>query len=587
MKRKALLSILLTLAVLLSLSAFSASAETTDEDAQLSLIFSKLSEFRQDESSNKWYYCVTDLDRNGRMELIAASQHPADRSTNLKVWEVSEGRDKLEECKLRLEEDESFPDILSDNADTYFMKDKGVWSYMFYDNIVLSDKEVYTLKCSVSLVNGEVGYESYAVEHTEITGGYTTVSHTDSMGFAISPEQYNASGVNAFAGAERSNTNFDWFLFTDASMSRLADSYAVFAGLREPTEILPIPKPAALQQPTASPTPAPAPSVAPTPVPAPTPAPKPTYLMITKNPTNENKKEGQTALFVACANVFDSLNWTLVAPNGGEYSVQNFRSIFYGSNVSGEYGTTLSIENVKADMNNWGAYCTFYYNGQTARTSTAYIYVKGSSPTPTPPTPQPSGILNGTVVDYTFSTITLMYGNQDTVVVPLSICDISGNLGVGCFCNIYYDGMIGKTPNVYYVYIEGETPIVGPVYGSMAGSAYHDTAFTVYIILQNGTSVTVSGDICNLIGGSLEDGCTCTVYYMNYPSNENIYQVDIYGVQPIVYEPDTPWTDDTWDDGYPVDDWTGDPWDDEYPVDDWTENPWTDDTWDDTVIENG
>ena len=114
----------------------------------------------------------------------------------------------------------------------------------------------------------------------------------------ISPEQYNAAGVNAFSACERSNTSFDWFRAGDAqSLSRLADSFAVFTGRKSPTESFPVPKPDALTKPAATaapvytPTPTAAPMYTPTPTAAPAP-PAPVYLSVTKNPTNENKTEG-------------------------------------------------------------------------------------------------------------------------------------------------------------------------------------------------------------------------------------------------------------------------------------------------------
>ncbi len=452
MNTKSFLSILLVLAVILSFGTFAPPAEAIeagDAEAQLNLIFSGMSEFKQDSSVNKWYYSVTDLDHDDRLELVAASQHPENRSTNLKVWEVNDSRDALTECGLRLEEDESFPDILTDVVDTYHDTEKDVWSYMFFDNIALSDNEVYTVKCAVSMVDDMLGYEAFAVEHTEIKSGGRSVSHTNVDGYPISPEQYNAAGANAFASAERSNTCFEWLAFEDVSLSRLTDSYSVFLGLKAPTETFPVPAPAALAEVT------PAPSAAPMPVPTPVPSAKPTYLMITKNPTNENRKKGDTALFVSCANAFDSLAWTLVAPNGGEYSVQNFRNVFPRSSVTGEYSTTLSVGNLETDMNNWGAYCTFYFNGQTARTSTAYIFVKDS------PSPAPK-----------------------------------------------------------------------PDYGSMAGTVYHDTAFTVYIKLQNGSAYHVNGLLCKIVYGVFDDACPCTVYYQGTLSESSIYQVDIYGHDP-------------------------------------------------------
>ncbi len=383
--------------------------------------------------------------------------------------------------------------------------------------------------------NNEISYDAYAIEHTQVNKGFRSVSHTDSNGFTISPEQYNASGMNAFAGTEKSNTNFDWFLFDKASISRMSDSYSVFTGEKEPTEVFPVPKPTALQTPEASP----APTATPIPTTAPTAAPvvKPAYLQITKNPTNENRKSGETAYFVACANVYDSLSWTLVSPDGGQYSVQSFAYMFADAPVGGEYSTTLSIGNVAWDMNGWGAFCTFYYNGQTARTSTAYIYVKDNrkSPTPVKPTTVPaedqSGSFTGYVTDYSYNTVTIYVydGPGYTSQVDRGICNISGDLYIGATSTLYYQGIGAHGPGFYYVDIQGSAPSPQPIYGSMSGYAYHDTAFTVYIVLQDGTSCHIDAGLVSLTGSIPEYGAPCTAYYTDYPSENNIYHVDIYG----------------------------------------------------------
>ncbi len=551
MKKNAFLSLLLAAVMLLSLSALgsrtalaagtetandeaSAAAAMSDVDTQLSLFVSKMDEMKQNDQKSTWYYTVTDLDHDGNLEFVAASLHPADRSTNLKVWEVSADRSKLEACSLKKDEDESFPDIMTDSVDTFHDTEKDTWSYLVYDNIVISDTEVYTIKTSVSLEDGVISYVPYAVEHTVLNNSYRNVSHTDANGFPISPEQYNASGVNAFAGAERSSTSFDWFTADDTSkLSRLADSYSVFTGAKEPTEVFPVPKPAALQHPEATPTPVP--SAAPVPTPTPAPAAKPAYLMITKNPTNENRKGGETALFVACANAFDSLSWTLVAPDGGEYSVQYFGYMFADAPISGEYSTTLSIGNVAWDMNGWGAYCTFYYNGQTARTSTAYLYVKESSqPTPAPePATRDSGVYYGSVIDWTYSTVTVNVEGVTQVTIDWSLCDMTGEVYYGAPATLYWENMTARGPSNYtWCSIEGSRPDPEPSYGSMSGVAYHDTAFTVYVVLADGSSWSVDGNRVNIFGGNEIEGAPCTVYYTDYPSADNIYQIDIYGYDP-------------------------------------------------------
>ncbi len=499
--------------------------DAKEGDAQLSLIFSNFAELKQDDANGKWQYTVTDLDHNGRLELIAAKVHPADRSTNLRLWQVSKSKDKLEECKVLLEEDETFPDIITDSADTYFTSKNGEWDYMFYDNILFTGG-AETVKCSVRLKDGKLSFTEYAFEIAESVNGRMNVTHLDINGFTISGDAYNAAGADAFVGSMKGSTNFDWFPAADAAdVSRLVDSYMVFTGEKQPAN--PYTPPVPTPTPTPSPTPSAAPT--PTPTPAPTPAPQPTYLMITKNPTNESKKIGGTAYFVSGANVFTSLSWTFVSPNGGEYTPQNFAWNFPYASVTGQNSTTLAISNIGGDMQGWGAYCTFYYNGQTARTSTAYIFVYSPEPEPTP-TPVPTGQYNGTVTGFTYATVYITLETGVNITVNRNICDEDGDIYNGADCVAYYEGSTMGNPTFYYVYINGRHHELGPVYGSMGGTVYHDTAYTVYIVLQNGSACHVDGSICNITGGVLKDGCSCTVYYMNYPSEDNIYSVDIYGV---------------------------------------------------------
>ena len=335
------------------------------------------------------------------------------------------------------------------------------------------------------------------------------MSYTDASGVAISAEQFNDAGLNSFPGAEKSNTSFEWMTAEKIkSLTGLTDCYAVFIGTKKPTESYAAVQPAGMQAPDAVPASGsgtspyyPVPTAAPgyTPV---SPV-QPAYLSITKNPTNEGHTPGETAYFVANANAYDSLYWTFVSPNGGEYSAQNFGYMYPNAPVNGSYSTTLSISNVTRDMDGWGAYCTFYYKGQTARTSTAYLYVY-NNPTPTaPPAPSPSqdsGVLYGTVVDYSFSTVTVNVEGVTQASVPFSICSIDGELYYGAPATLYWEGMTARGPSKYtWCNIQGSHSAPTPVYGSMSGT-----------------------------------GAGCTVYYMDYPSESNIYQIDVYGREPYV-----------------------------------------------------
>ena len=539
MKRKTFLSMILAAAMIFAIAAGGAQSTLAESvtveqaDAALNTIFATMGSFKQTGTSAAWRYAVTDLDHNGRLEVVAAALHPVDRSNNLKVWELSADNSSFSECKTVVPEGESFPDILSNSADTFYDANTDTWYYLFIDHIAISETDVYDVVCSVNLKNGSISYTQHSIAHTEVVNGFMSTSYMDNNGVAISADAYNSAGVNAFAGAEKSSTNFGWFRFDDASdVSFIKDSYAVFTGEKEPDK-------STSPRPSVTPTVAvpvqtqtPQATVAPQPTTAPSVTPKPTYLTITKNPTNENRKTGDTALFVANATIFDSLTWTFVAPNGGEYSVQNFRNVFAGSTVSGEYTTTLAVGKLQADMSGWGAYCTFYYNGQTARTSTAYINITNKGqPAPSQDT---YGSASGTAYEGGGGfAINLANGTQ--VYVDAYLCNVSGTFYNGASCTVYYVAHPNGTYDIYSVDIYGSytpyvppTPAPQPTYGSMSGRAYEGGG-GYGITLSNGAQVYADAWICNVYG-NFYSGADCTVYYTAYADGSyDIYSVDIYG----------------------------------------------------------
>ena len=540
------------LAVLLLFSAAAGGTQTAladtltaaQADIAIRTIHATMAAFQQTGTSAAWRYAVTDLDRNGRLELIAAALHPVDRSNNLKIWEISADNKSFTECRTKVPEGESFPDIVSNGADTYYVAETDTWYYIFLDHIILSDADVYDVSCSVKLKDSSVSYEQHAISHTEVVRGVMSTSYMDNNGLPISPDAYNSAASNAFAGADRSSTNFEWFRYEDAEdLSILRDSYAVFCGEKEPdkttsprptlTPVSAVPVQTAAPQATAAPKASSVPQA-----PAAPAAPKPTYLTITKHPTNENRKIGDTALFVANASTFDSLMWTFVSPDGGEYSVQNFRNMFSGSSVSGEYSTTLAIGNVREDMNGWGAYCTFYSNAQTARTGTAYIMITnkgyGSS----------AGAVysstSGTAYHHTGGTVYIILANGADVTVTGSICNvINGTFEDGDNCTVYYVAYPNGTYDIYSVDIYGTGGFIAPVtpppsisYGSMGGNVYNVNSGTLTVVLSNGMTVYVSKSVCNLVSGVLAEGCDCTAYYTVYGDGSyDVTGVDIYGTK--------------------------------------------------------
>ena len=140
MKKTLLVVLILTLVMLLTMTACGVQAgnsekaqenssseafqgentASSDIEVQLNLIYSQLDKLMQKDSQNTWYYTVADLDHDGNLEFIAASLHPNDRSTNLRIWGVSNDRTALIEYGLDKDPEESFPDIMTDVADVFY-----------------------------------------------------------------------------------------------------------------------------------------------------------------------------------------------------------------------------------------------------------------------------------------------------------------------------------------------------------------------------------------------------------------------------------------------------------------------------------
>ena len=347
---KKTLSLLLVLALFMSigLSAWAAPVRASDESTaeQIYLILAQFDSLKQDGGSDAWLYAVTDLDHNGRLELIAA---PAQGGIQPCVWEAGTDGKTLSACTISRTGDQPFPAITVNNADTYYDQASDTWHYAFNAHREVSANEVYDSKCAVSLVNGAVSSEVFATAHSTFSNNAVNVAYTGKDGAAITGDAFNAAADAAYPGTVKCSTNFYWFHASEANASRLMDSYAAFKGALLSQK----PSPAAGAAPVAG-----------------------NFLMITKNPTNESRAIGDTAWFVAEASGWTGAEWTFVSPAGQSFSVSGFTSLFPAARVNGSDTGSLSISNVSSDMTGWGAYCTFRGNGgQTARSNTAYMYV--------------------------------------------------------------------------------------------------------------------------------------------------------------------------------------------------------------------
>ena len=81
MKKIVAIALALVMLLSLSVSAWADNVDTDDLVKQLTLIKNSFNTLKQSDNPTVWYYAVTDLDHNGRVELLAAPPRTTARTT--------------------------------------------------------------------------------------------------------------------------------------------------------------------------------------------------------------------------------------------------------------------------------------------------------------------------------------------------------------------------------------------------------------------------------------------------------------------------------------------------------------------------
>lgn len=200
--------ILITLCLLaLTISAVHAQTPVTD---QLALIGNSRSLWIQ-EAFGLWGFTVTDLDRNGRLEIISASVQGTGFYTNIIAFEVNEAGNALVEVEQDRKEGDSAPDIMVDKAPMYFDETTGIRYYIFSDLIRNGYQESYENIRAVSLENGVWKEKPLAFKTTLFTDNSEgTSTYTNPAGESITRFQYQNAAEEAFAPLKAEEFRMNW-----------------------------------------------------------------------------------------------------------------------------------------------------------------------------------------------------------------------------------------------------------------------------------------------------------------------------------------------------------------------------------------
>ena len=511
-------------------SAAAAEVQATPDPSstanQTQLIFSNLSAITSNADYSTFYFTVTDLDHNGRLEVISAVTESSNNYTRGVGYEVNSTFDSLSPLEFSLPEGQGLPEIVSKNADTYYDSASNSYYYIFNDNGDVNSTGHYLTIDSLCLKDGIATVTPIAYQDVSVEKGITVYTFTDGNGSTLnltSLSDFQKQPDVKYSGFTKSQTSFNWVSLANITSSSVLDTcYATFAGQAVETA---------------------APVSTATPVAVVTPAPVPTIQIvdvnpvITKNPTSESLYEGGSCKFVAQANAYNYMAWSLVDPNGNVYGATTTPYSQLG--VDGASSPCLTLSNVPLAMNGWRARATFY-GATSATTSDAYIYVSSAPVVVKTVTASPGS--GSYFTDY--SNIVYLYSStgENIHYEAIKSCDTgayaSENIASGspiyitgisgqCIYVEVYANVVGSDKTSYFSFTVDCAPAPVPTYvpGPTAARGtlgQQETMSTVPIYIDGGTYY-VSLDNITPQGSDLYAGRGCTCYY--YGSYDNIYSV--------------------------------------------------------------
>lgn len=186
-------------------------------------------------------YAVTDLDGNGRLEIIVSSMGGTGAYTYSRFFEVNETYDGLVELTTDFVEGDSQPDIIEESPVTVYRDSKGVIHYIVYDYL-RAVNEYYYMCYDLTLENGQITHKLLA-RNSEIYNedGIGTFVYEDANGQEITEEEYLAMPETVFADAEKADqVTFDWRdtkeladLSAEEIQKKLGESYNTWTWLGE------------------------------------------------------------------------------------------------------------------------------------------------------------------------------------------------------------------------------------------------------------------------------------------------------------------------------------------------------------------
>lgn len=167
-------------------------------------------------------YAITDLDQNGRLEIIASSCQGTGIYTYSNYYEVNEGLNGLNKIERNVEEGSSEADIMLPTVKVFIDKAANEYHYIFDDLVKVGAAEYYENKQDIVLKNGRLYEKTIAYRNTVYTDSNPNVTLKDANNKEITAEDYALIENKLFSNLELKFANIEWVSTTDVDFSSVS-----------------------------------------------------------------------------------------------------------------------------------------------------------------------------------------------------------------------------------------------------------------------------------------------------------------------------------------------------------------------------
>ncbi len=200
--------------------------QVTDYKKQIDVIMNNIDMwnlYTEDNTYNPYGYAITDLDQNGRLEIIASSCQGTGLYTYSNYYEVNERLDGLNKIERNNEEGNSEADIMTATAKVFIDEDKNEYHYIFDDLVRNGAAEYYENKQDIVLKNGKLSENTIAYKNTKISNSDSyEVILEDASRNKITLEDYQLIENKLFSNLELKLVNIEWITSNDIDFSNVS-----------------------------------------------------------------------------------------------------------------------------------------------------------------------------------------------------------------------------------------------------------------------------------------------------------------------------------------------------------------------------